>query len=107
VFGGTANPTLPLVPTRRSARRRLVATIARWCQPSPELILLTATVISATNALVALGIVPLAGVHLAVVNIGLATVLGLVARGLLPDEPPRPRPAERRLPHHRERGSTS
>lgn len=106
MFGRPVIPTLTLVPTRRSARRRLVATIARWCQPSPEQVILTATVISALNALVALGIVPLSGVHLAVINIGLATVLGLVARGLLPAEPPRSPSRERRA-HHRERGSTS
>jgi hypothetical protein len=93
------------VPTRSSARRRLVATIARWCRPSPELIILTATLISALNALVALDIVRLSGVHLAVVNIGLASVLGVVARGLVPSEPPEPPPAQCRA-QQRERGST-
>jgi hypothetical protein len=93
------------VPTRSSARRRLVATIARWCRPSPELIILTATLISALNALVALDIVRLSGVHLAVVNIGLASVLGVVARGLVPTEPPDTPPAKSRA-QQRERGST-
>jgi hypothetical protein len=93
------------VPTRSSARRRLVATIARWCRPSPELIILTATLISALNALVALDIVRLSGVHLAVVNIGLASVLGVVARGLLPSEPTDTPPAQCRA-QQRERGST-
>ena len=94
------------VPTRRSARRRLVATIARWCRPSPELIILTATVISAVNALVALDVVRLSGIHLAVINIGLASVLGIVARGLVPSEPPDTLPAPCRA-QHRERGPTS
>lgn len=94
------------MPTRRSARNRLVATIARWCRPSPELIILTATVISAVNALVALGVVRLSGIHLAVINIGLASVLGIVARGLVPSEPPDPLPAPCRA-QHRERGPTS
>jgi hypothetical protein len=106
VFRVQAKPTLPLVPTRSSARRRLVARIARWCRPSPELILLTAAVISAFNALAALDIVRIAGVQLAVINIGLACVLGVVARGLLPAEPPDPRPASRRA-QQRERGTTS
>jgi hypothetical protein len=91
------------VRTRRRIRRA-AGTIVRWWRPSPELIILTATVLSALNALVALGILPLAGVHLAVVNVGLASVLGLVARGLLPAEP-RDVPAECRA-HRAERGST-
>ena len=74
-------------------------------RPSPELIILTVTVLSALNALVALDIVRLSGVHLAVVNIGLASVLGVVARGLVPAEPPDSGPAECRSHHHRERGS--
>jgi hypothetical protein len=93
------------VPTRSSSRRRLVATIARWWRPSPELIILTATAISALNALVALDIVRLSGVHLAVVNIGLASVLGVVARGLVASEPPAAPPATCRA-QQRERGST-
>jgi ABC-type branched-subunit amino acid transport system permease subunit len=93
------------VPTRRSARRHPVARIARWLRPSPELIILTATLISALNALVALDIVRLSGVHLAVVNIGLASVLGIVARGLFPAGPPESFSAECRA--QRERGSTS
>jgi hypothetical protein len=105
VSGEPAIPTLALVPTRRSARRRLVAVIAGWCRPSPELIILTATVISALNALVALDIVRLSGVHLAVVNIGLASVLGIVARGLVPSEPSDAFSADRRT-HQRERGPT-
>jgi hypothetical protein len=71
----------------------------------PELILLTATLISAVNALVALGLVHLASVHLAVVNIALASVLGVVARGLVPAEPPNATPADGRA-HHPEGGST-
>jgi hypothetical protein len=106
VFCEPAKPTLPLVPTRRSARRRLVATIARWCRPSPEQILLIATAISALNALAALGIVRLSAVQLAVANIGLACALAVVARGLLPSAPPDPLPASGRA-QHRERGSTS
>ena len=106
MFRVPAKPTLPLVPTRRSARRRLVATIARGCQPSPELILLIATAISALNALAALRIVHLSGVQLAVANIGLASALAVVARGLLPSPPPDPLPASGRA-QHRERGSTS
>jgi len=100
-------PTLALVPTRSRARRRLVATIARWFRPSPELVILTATLISALNALIALDIVRLSGVHLAVVNIGLASVLGVIARGLVPAEPLDPHtPAECRA-QHRGRGSAS
>jgi hypothetical protein len=94
------------VPTRSSARRRLVATVARWCRPSPELIILTATLISALNALVALDIVRLSGVHLAVVNIALASVLGVVARGLVPTEPPQDAPPAKCRAQQRERGST-
>ena len=97
--------TLPPVPTRSSARRRLVATIARGFRPSPELIILTATVISVLNALVALDLVRLSGVHLAVANIGLASVLGFVGRGLVRLEPPDPLPAPCRA-QQRERGST-
>lgn len=62
--------------------------VARLLRPSPELVILTATLISACNALVALDIVRLSGVRLAVVNIGLACVLGIVARGLFPADPP-------------------
>ena len=80
------------MPTRKSARR------------APELIILTATVISALNALVALEIVRLSAVHLAVVNIGLACVLGIVARGLVSAEPTNDVAAECRT--QRERGST-
>jgi hypothetical protein len=98
--------TLPPVPTRSSARRRLVATIARGFRPSPQLIILTATVISALNALFALDLVRLSGVHLAVANIGLASVLGVVGRGLVHSEPPDPLPAPCRA-QQRERGSTS
>lgn len=98
--------TLPHVPTRSSARRRLVATILKGFRSSPELILLTATLISALNALAALDLVRPSGVHLAVANIGLASVLGLVARGLVPSEPPDSLPAPCRA-QQRERGSTS
>lgn len=83
-----------------------MTTIASWCRPSPELIILTATVISALNALVALEIVRLPAIHLAVLNIGLASVLGVVARGLVPSEPSEPFSAECRT-HRPERGSTS
>jgi hypothetical protein len=93
------------VPTRSSARRRLVATIARGFRPSPELVILTATLISALNALVALDLVRLSGVHLAVANIGLASVLGFIGRGLVRTEPPDPLSAPRRARQH-ERGST-
>lgn len=106
MFATARHPYAAPVPIRRSARSRLVATIARWCRPSPELIILTATVISAVNALVALQIVRLSGIHLAVINIGLASVLGVVARGLVPSEPPEPQPAPGRA-QHRERGSAS
>lgn len=75
-------------------------------RPSPELIILTATLISALNALVALDLVRLSGVQLAVANIGLASVLGFVGRGLVPSEPPEPLPAPSRA-QQRERGSTS
>ena len=60
--------------------------LARVC---PELVVLTATAISAVNVLVVLGVVHVASLHLAFVNVGLASVLGLVARGLLPSEPGR------------------
>ncbi|HYW23909.1 MAG TPA: hypothetical protein VE953_07060 [Terriglobales bacterium] len=94
------------MPTRSSARRRLVARIARWCRPSPQLIILTATLISALNALVALDLVRLSGVHLAVINIGLASVLGVVARGLVPSDPPDLPQSARGRAQQRERGST-
>lgn len=50
---------------------------------SPELILVTAAVISAVNVLVVLDVVRLASAHLGTVNIGLAGVLALLARGLV------------------------
>ena len=103
---GGAQPYAAPVPTRSSARRRLVATIAGGLRPSPELIILTATLISVLNALVALDLVRLSGVHLAVANIGLASVLGFVGRGLVRSAPPDPLPAPRRA-QQRERGSTS
>jgi hypothetical protein len=78
---------------------------ARWLRAAPELILLTATLLSALNALVALDILHLDGLHLAVANIGLASVIGIVARGLVPSEPGESSSAERRA-HRRERGST-
>lgn len=81
------------MPTRKSAHR------------APELIILTATVISALNALAALEIVRLSAVHLAVANIGLACVLGIVARGLVSAEPTNDVAAEGRT-QQRERGST-
>jgi hypothetical protein len=62
--------------------------LARLFRPSAELIVLTATLLSAVNALVVLDIVHLASAHLAIINIGLASVLGLVARGLVPTAPP-------------------
>jgi hypothetical protein len=93
------------VPTRSSARRRLVATIARGFRPSPELVILTATLISALNALVALDLVRLSGVPLAVANIGLASVLGFIGRGLVRTEPPDSMSAPRRA-QQQERGST-
>ena len=102
---GGGGPYAAPVPTHSSARRRLVPTIAGWFRPSPELIILTATLISTLNALVALDIVRLSGVHLAVVNIGLASVLGVVARGLVPSEPQDSLPATCRA-QQRERGST-
>jgi hypothetical protein len=71
---------------------------------SPQLVVLTATAISAVNVLIALGLVHLATVHLAVVNIALASVLGVVARGLVPAEPPAPTPAPCRV-HQPEGGS--
>ena len=80
--------------------------MARGLRPSPELIILTATLISVLNALVALDLVRLSGVHLAVANIGLASVLGFVGRGLVRSAPPDPLPAPRRA-QQRERGSTS
>lgn len=76
----------------------------RSIRPSPELVILIATAISALNALVALDILRLGPVHLAVANVGLATVLGFVGRGLLP-RVPADTPAERRA-HRRERKST-
>ena len=69
--------------------------ISRLFRPA-ELIIVTATAISAINALVVLDIVHLTSVHLAVINIGLACILGLVARGLVPAAPPAVRPPERR-----------
>jgi hypothetical protein len=54
----------------------------------PELVVLTATAISAVNVLVVVGLVHLASLHLAVINVGLASVLGLIARELIPAEPP-------------------
>src|SRR5215467_7152354 len=100
---GAGRPYAAPVPTRRTVRGRLVATLVNGLRPSPELIILTATLISALNALVALDIVRLSGVHLAVINIGLASVLGVVARGLVATEPPDPASADCRA-HHRERG---
>ncbi len=76
----------------------------RFGRTCPELIVLTATVISAVNALVALGLVHLAGEYLAVINIGLASVLGVVARGLVPAEPPKSSSADGRA-HHPEGGA--
>ncbi len=67
----------------------------------PRLILLTATVISAVNVLVVLGLVHPASVHLAVVNVALASVLAVAARGLVPSEPPTANPADGPT-HHRE-----
>jgi hypothetical protein len=58
--------------------------LTRLFRPSPELIVLTATALSAVNALVVLDIVHLASAHLAIVNVGLASVLGLTGRGMLP-----------------------
>lgn len=58
--------------------------LARLFRPSAELIILTSTLLSAVNGLVVLDIVRLASEHLAIINIGLASVLGLVARGLVP-----------------------
>jgi hypothetical protein len=66
--------------------------LSRLFRPSGELIVLTATVLSAVNALVVLEIVHMASAHLAIINIGLASVLGFVARGLVPPEPPAARP---------------
>ncbi len=77
----------------------------RSVRACPELILLTATVISAANALVVLGLVHLASVHLAVVNVALASVLGVAGRGLVPAEPPTATRAHGRA-HHPEGGST-
>jgi hypothetical protein len=53
----------------------------------PELVVLTATAISAVNVLVVLGVLHVAILHLAVINVGLASVLGLIARDLVPSEP--------------------
>lgn len=79
--------------------------IARWRLPSPEVVIVTATLTSAFNALVALGIVHLSSAHLAVVNIGLASVLGLAARRLVPAQPSGAGPAGCPT-QQRERGST-
>jgi hypothetical protein len=64
----------------------------------PELVVLTATAISAVNVVVALGLVHLASLHLAVINVGLASVLGLIARELVPAERAGRRPGEGRGP---------
>ena len=61
-----------------------------------ELIVLTATAVSGINALVVLDVIRLTSVHLAIINIGLACVIGLAARGLVPEAPPIARPTERR-----------
>jgi hypothetical protein len=74
--------------------------LTRPFRPSAELVVVTATALSAVNGLVVLDIVHLASAHLAIINIGLASVLGLVARGLLPAEPRSARPSE-----HRAQGS--
>ena len=76
----------------------------RLRRPRPQLILLTVTLISAVNALVALGLVQIASMHLAVINVALASVLGVVARGLVPVEPPTAAQAECRA-HQPEGGS--
>jgi hypothetical protein len=68
--------------------------LTRLLRPSPELIALTATALSAVNALVVLDLVHLASAHLAIVNVGLASVLGLTARGMLPAPPPAATPSE-------------
>ena len=96
------------MPPSNQPTRGAAATIAGWLRPSPELILLIATAISGFNALVAVGVLHLGAVHLAVVNVGFAFALGVVARGLVPAEPPAPAdgPADRRA-HQPERGSTS
>jgi hypothetical protein len=62
----------------------------------PELILLTATAISAVNVLVALGVAHVGSVPLAVINVSLASVIGILARELVPTEPPSAAPAEGR-----------
>jgi hypothetical protein len=62
---------------------------ARFSRASAEAVAVTAAVISVVNVLVALGLVHLASAHLAVVNIGLASVLGVVVRRLLPADAPR------------------
>jgi hypothetical protein len=68
--------------------------LSRLYRPSAELIVLTATALSVVNALVVLDIVHMTSAHLAIINIGLASVLGIVARGLVPSEPPEARPTE-------------
>jgi hypothetical protein len=60
---------------------------SRLPRARPELVVLTATAISAVNILVVLGLVHVASAHLAVINVGLACVIGLLARELVPSEP--------------------
>lgn len=66
----------------------------RLARAHPELILLTAAAISAVNVLVALGMVHVGSVPLAVVNVSLASVIGILARELVPAEPSSAAPSE-------------
>jgi hypothetical protein len=68
----------------------------RLARAHPELILLAAAAISAVNVLVALGLVHMGSVPLAVINVGLASVIGILARELVPAELPKAAPAEGR-----------
>jgi hypothetical protein len=68
----------------------------RLARAHPELILLTSTAISAVNVLVALGVVHMGSVPLAVSNVGLASVIGILARELVPAEPASAAPADGR-----------